>query len=229
METENDTLELTSEEARVLGCLLEKAATTPDIYPLTLNSLQAACNQKSNRNPVVDFDEETIAEALEGLRKAQLVFRVDGAGSRVAKYRHNLDELLGLPKSGKALLTVLLLRGPQTLGELRTRAERMHAFATTELVERELEELAEEIDQPLWVKLPRAPGQKEERYQHLFCGEAAASLSPAEGTSAPVEPAMASVQARNERIANLEAEVSELRAELDALKSAFNEFREQFD
>jgi len=228
MEMENDTFLLTPEEARVLGCLLEKAVTTPDIYPLTLNSLQAACNQKTNRQPVVDFDEDTIAEAIEGLRQAQLVFRVDGAGSRVAKYRHNLDELLGLSKAGKALLTVLLLRGPQTLGELRTRCERMHAFATTELVERELMELAEEIEQPLWVKLPRAPGQKEERYQHLFCGEAV--LEAAVGDSAlPAEPAIAAVQARNERIAQLEAEVSNLRGELDALKAEFQSFRQQFD
>ncbi|MFP4157822.1 MAG: DUF480 domain-containing protein [Opitutales bacterium] len=125
---------LNPEEARVLGCLLEKEATTPDIYPLTLNSLLAGCNQKTNRFPVVDYDEEIIAEALDSLRTKKLVYRIDIAGARVAKYRHNIDESLGLSPGVKALLTVLLLRGPQTLGELRARTERIFQFPSTQQV-----------------------------------------------------------------------------------------------
>ncbi|MGJ8640690.1 MAG: YceH family protein [Opitutaceae bacterium] len=212
-------------EARVLGCLLEKAATTPDAYPLTLNSLQLACNQKSNRQPVVDYDEDTIVEAIDDLRTKQLVFRVDVAGSRVAKYRHNFDELLGLHKAGKALMTVLLLRGSQTLGELRTRCERMYSFASSEAVEQELAEIAEEVDRPLWIKLPRAPGQKEERYHHLFCGTPDFDAPVA---VVPSEPAMVKLAARDERIQNLENEVERLNNELGELKTAFDEFRTQF-
>jgi len=221
-------MELSPESIRVLGCLLEKEATTPDIYPLTLNSLLSACNQKSNRHPVVNYDEETVAEAIEALRAAKLAFRVDAAGARVAKYRHNLDERLGLSRAGKALLTVLLLRGPQTLGELRTRTERMFAFATTELVERELLDISEEVDLPLWQRYPRAPGQKEDRYIHLLGGMVSAEPDSESG-HVPLEPAMASVQARKERIDQLEAEVGQLRTELAELKTAFSEFRQQFD
>lgn len=147
---------LSAPEVRVLGCLLEKSETTPDAYPLTLNSLLLACNQKSNRDPVVEYDEDLVIEALDDLRKKGFVFRVDVAGSRVAKFRHNIDELLGLSRGSKALLSVLLLRGAQTLGELRTRSERMHSFATTEAVEEELIEVASEIERPLWMKLPHA-------------------------------------------------------------------------
>ncbi|HAV12634.1 MAG TPA: DUF480 domain-containing protein [Opitutae bacterium] len=217
---------LTHEEARVLGCLLEKAATTPDIYPLTLNSLITACNQKTNRQPVVDYDEETIAEAIEGLRAKQLAFRIDGAGSRVPKFRHNIDEKLGLVKAGKALLTVLLLRGPQTLGELRARTERMHSFLDTEAVEQELRELIEEIDPPLWRKLPQAPGQKEARYQHLLCGEVDGEVQQVE---LPSGSAMTAVQNRNARIDALESKVRNLETELSEFKAAFEQFKQQFD
>ena len=172
MDTFEETFEpLSPEEVRVLGCLMEKEATTPDTYPLTLNSLLLACNQKTNRNPVVDYNEEALADAIEGLRGKQLAVRVDGAGSRVPKFRHLIDDRLGLGRDVKALLTVLLLRGPQTLGELRLRTERMFSYATIEQVESTLLELKEEIERPLWKKLPQAPGQKEERYAHLFSGE----------------------------------------------------------
>lgn len=220
-------MELTREETRVLGCLLEKAATTPDIYPLTLNSLLAACNQKSNRNPVVDYDEETVAEAIEGLRAKHLVMRWDGAGARVPKYEHNVEERFGLANPGKALLAVLLLRGAQTPGQLRVRTERMHFFPEVAAAEKKLDELAEELDPPLWKKIPPAPGQKEVRYQHLLCG----SAFPEEAPNPPhsTEPAMATVQARNERIAQLESRVGELQAELAELKAAFENFRKQFE
>lgn len=226
-EGEDAALALTGEEARVLGCLLEKAATTPDVYPLTLNSLVAACNQKSNRDPVVDYDEETVAEAIEGLRSKHLVLRWDGAGSRVPKYRHNVEERFGMDSPGKALLAVLLLRGAQTLGQLRTRTERMHVFRDVASVQNELEELAEEMDPPLWEKIPPAQGRKETRYRHLLCGSPAHEEAVIE--PAPVEPAMATVRARNERIERLESRVGELQAELAAVKAAFEDFRKQFE
>lgn len=215
-------------EVRVLGSLLEKAATTPDAYPLTLNNLQSACNQKSNRAPIVDYDQDIIVEAIDDLRKKKFVFRVDIAGSRSAKYRHNFDELLGLHKAGKALMTVLLLRGPQTLGELRTRCERMHSFESTESIEKELGEMADEIDRPLWIKLPRASGQKEERYQHLLSGEPTLSQLAINTPDTPNEPAMVKLAARDERVQNLETKVATLNNELDELKRAFDEFRTQF-
>jgi hypothetical protein len=218
---------LTAVDTRVLGCLLEKAATTPDAYPLTLNSLLLACNQKSNRHPVVEYEEETVLESIDDLRKAKLVFRVDVAGSRVAKYRHNIDEHLGLDKAGKALLTVLLLRGAQTLGELRTRCERMHAFVTTDEAETTLKEIAEDVDRPLWTKLPRSPGKKEERYQHLFCGQPAL-CSETESAEAPYDTAQSPLSSRDTRIQNLEIQVEALQGELDVLKVAFEEFRQQF-
>lgn len=218
---------LSAAENRVLGCLLEKAATTPDAYPLTLNSLLLACNQKTNRDPVVEYDEDIVIEAIDDLRKKGFVFRVDVAGSRVAKYRHNIDELLGLGTASKALLTVLLVRGAQTLGELRTRTERMHSFATTDSVEQELIEVAEEIDRPLWMKLPRAPGKKEVRYQHLLSGEP--DLEAIElGTPATNDPATSKLAARDERIQNLETEVESLKQELQSLKDAFDAFKQEF-
>lgn len=226
MENEEHPL-LSANEIRVLGCLLEKAATTPDAYPLTLNNLLLACNQKTNREPVVEFDEDIVIEAIDDLRQKGFVFRVDVAGSRVAKYRHNIDELLGLSRGSKALLTVLLLRGPQTLGELRTRCERMHSFADTKSVEEELIEVAEEIDRPLWMKLPRAPGKKEERYQHLFSGEPDIEALE-QNTPAPVEAAAIKLAARDERIQSLETEVVQLKEQIESLKNEFDAFKQEF-
>jgi uncharacterized protein YceH (UPF0502 family) len=229
MDSENYPL-LTPVDARVLGCLLEKAATTPETYPLSLNSLQLACNQKSNRQPVVDYDEETILESIDDLRRAKLVFRVDVAGSRTAKYRHNFDELLGLDKAGKALLTVLLLRGPQTLGELRMRCERMFAFATTKEVETALQTTADEVERPLWTKLPRSPGKKEVRYQHLLSGEPSPPGDSELQDTAESQPIHAPppLSSRDARIQELENTVATLRSELTVLKAEFDEFRKQF-
>ena len=162
---------LTAAEARVLGCLMEKAVTTPDAYPLSFNGLITACNQKTNRNPVVDYDDDLVAEAVEGLRGKHLLYRVDGGGSRVQKYKHRIDERLGILPASQALLTVLLLRGAQTPGELRTRSERMHSFVDTEAVEAEVAETSADISIPLWRRLPQAAGQKEARYMHLLFGE----------------------------------------------------------
>ena len=219
---------LTAAEARVLGCLMEKSVTTPDIYPLSFNSLLLACNQKTNRNPVVDYDEEIVAEAVEGLRAKHLLYRVDGAGSRVQKYKHRIDERLGIAAASQALLTVLLLRGAQTPGELRVRSERMHSFVNIEAVEAEIEETAADVSIPLWRRLPQAAGQKEARYMHLLFGEELVE-EPASSVCVAPEPAIAAVQQRNERIDSLEGRVEQLEAELAALQAAFAQFREQFD
>lgn len=228
VDTEEKFESLTFEEVRVLGCLVEKEATTPDAYPLTLNSLLLACNQKTNRNPVVDYDESILADAIEGLRQKQLALRVDGAGSRVPKFRHSIDDQIGLGRAGKALLGVLLLRGPQTLGELRLRSERMFAFATPADVEKELVELSEDVDRPLWLKLPQAAGQKEERYAHLFSGDLAEPMVGSSGNLV-ANSALDSAKARVEKVALLEASIQELKAELAELKVEFAEFRKQFE
>jgi uncharacterized protein YceH (UPF0502 family) len=229
-DTEDESaLILTAEEARVLGCLMEKSVTTPDAYPLTFNGLLTACNQKTNRDPVVSYDEDVVAEAVEGLRTKHLIYRVDGAGSRVQKYRHRIEERLGLVASSQALLTVLLLRGPQTPGELRTRSERMYSFVTAEAVETEIAEVAEELEMPLWRKLDPAPGQKEARYTHLLFG---ADAVPQVGVvAAPVasNPAIEAVQQRNERIGQLEERVAALESELAEMRASFAAFREQFN
>ncbi len=219
---------LTAEEARVLGCLMEKSVTTPDAYPLTFNGLLTACNQKTNRDPVVSYDEDVVAEAVEGLRTKHLIYRVDGAGSRVQKYRHRIDERLGLVASSQALLAVLLLRGPQTAGELRTRSERLYSFVNTEAVETEITDVAEELEIPLWRKLDTAAGQKEARYAHLLFGvDAVPEVSVA--APAAANSAIEAVQQRNERIGQLEERVEALEAELTEMRASFAEFRKQFD
>ena len=225
---DEDTLILTAEEARVLGCLMEKSVTTPDAYPLSFNGLMMACNQKTNRDPVVDYDEDIVAEAVEGLRGKHLLYRVDGAGSRVQKYKHRIDERLGLMPPSRALLTVLLLRGAQTSGELRTRSERMHSFVNAEAVEAEIAETAEDLEFPLWRRFEKAPGQKEARYMHLLFG---ANVEPTVSATAPVAaaPAVEAVQQRNERIGQLEERVDSLEAELAELRATFAEFRKLFE
>ncbi len=223
-----DALILTAEEARVLGCLMEKSVTTPDAYPLSFNGLVMACNQKTNRDPVVDYDEDIVAEAVEGLRGKHLLYRVDGAGSRVQKYKHRIDERLGLMPPSQALLTVLLLRGAQTLGELRMRSERMYTFVDTAAVEAEIAETAEDVEIPLWRRFEKAPGQKEARYMHLLFG---ADSEPEVSASVPVAaaPAIEAVQQRNQRIGQLEERVQSLGAELAELRATFADFRKQFE
>ena len=161
---------LNAHEIRVLGCLVEKAVTTPDYYPLTLNSLTLACNQQSNRDPVVAFDETTVVRALDGLREKRLASVFTGAESRVAKYKHALTDALLLTPAEVGLLCMLMLRGPQTLAELRTRTERFQPFESLAEVEEALQVLATRQPQPLVVKLPRLPGTKEPRYAHLLAG-----------------------------------------------------------
>ena len=195
-------------EVRVLGCLVEKDMATPEYYPLTLNSLQNACNQKSSREPVVNFDESTVAEALELLKNKGLALRVSGAGHRVDKFAHRLGEKLNLGRRELALLCVLMLRGAQTVGELRGRSERMHEFADLEEVERVLESL-ESRDEPLVARASRG------RWVHLLSGAPDLSAEPAAERSEVRSP--------------IEARVEMLEREIEELKEQFAQFRRQFE
>jgi len=211
-------------EVRVLGCLIEKELATPEYYPLTLNSLTTACNQKSNRDPVMALEESEVVRALDGLKMKHVAIQAADSG-RVPRYRHILSERLRFSPAELAILAELLLRGPQTLGELRTRAERMHPFADLAAVEQVLGELAERTP-PLVMRLPRQPGRKESRFAHLLAGEP--DLSAEERTATP-EGARLQVMAENERIAALELEVATLRAEVGELRQVMEEFRSQFE
>ncbi len=213
-------LELTPEEARVLGSLIEKETTTPEYYPLTLNALVNACNQKSNRDPIVSYDEGTVMDAIVGLRHKGMAVEITGAGMRVAKYAERMGETLNLGRREMALVCVLMLRGRQTAAELRERAERMHRFTDLEEAQTCLNRLAE-VDPPLATRLPRQPGEKEPRYVHLLCGQVeVAAVEP------PVEiPSIGTAS----RLEKLESEVARLAAELEDLKIEFASFRKQFE
>jgi hypothetical protein len=211
---------LTEVEARVVGCLIEKEATTPEYYPLTLNALVAACNQKSNRFPVVDYDEKTVQQALDDLREKNIVYVFYGSTSRVPKYKHILPKLLEIDLHEVAILCVLMLRGFQTIGELRERCQRIYEFVSLDEVHQTLDELMRR-DEPLIVELPKQPGQKESRYAHLLSGEISAEMLE----SVPHTPA----QSRQDQIAKLEAEIAELNAKYDALRTEFDEFKKQFE
>lgn len=216
---------LNAAEVRVLGSLIEKQITTPDNYPLSLNALVNACNQLTNREPVVAFEEHTVLAALEGLRGKRLATLFSGQESRVAKYKHTLTDALLLTPGEVALLTVLLLRGPQTIGELRARSERLFTFDTLAEAEETLAALISRQPEPLVVKLPRQPGTKESRYAHLLAGPIA-SLAPLP-TPEPAPAAAASGSGSDDRIAKLEDEVARLGRELAELHQQFAEFRQQ--
>jgi hypothetical protein len=200
---------LTPTEVRVLGCLMEKSVTTPDSYPLTVNALTAACNQTTNRFPVVRFDEHEVTAALTSLRERSLTRIVYSPSNRAPKHRHVIDEAWRLSPDELAVLCVLFLRGPQTEGELKGRTERMHPFADLAAVEATLDRLAGRAD-PLTVRLPRQPGQKDARYAHLVAGEPDLTLEDA---------AVAASGGRSlaERVAALEADVAALRATIEEL------------
>jgi uncharacterized protein YceH (UPF0502 family) len=201
--------DLSPAELRVLGSLLEKQRTTPDVYPLTLNALRAACNQSTNRDPVVSYDEETIRDALHHLGRRRWTRLTSSHGSRAAKYRHLLEEELGLGREEQALLAVLMLRGPQTPGELLQRTERLYHFDGTDALHGVLDRL---IERELAIRLTRRPGQREERYAHLLGDEAPvdeAALAPAGG-------------ADDDRLSRIERELAELRAEVQALRAAID-------
>jgi uncharacterized protein len=200
-------MDLSAAEVRVLGCLIEKQRTTPDVYPLSLNSLRLACNQSTNRDPIVDYDEATVRAALDELARRGWARLASGPGSRAAKFRHLLPEALGLPDGELSLLAVLMLRGDQTLGELKQRTERLHRFESIDAVEATLQELA---GRELVARRARRPGQKEDRYAHLLGGAVETVASGPEATPAP---------GLTERVERLEAEVRELRARLDGSDS----------
>jgi uncharacterized protein len=210
--------DLTAAEQRVLGSLLEKQRTTPDQYPLSLNALRLACNQSTNREPVVDYDEETIRTALQGLGRRRFTRLASGHSSRTSKYRHLLEESLGLQAADQAVLAVLLLRGPQTPGELKSRTERMYPFADLDAIDGQLESL---IDRGLVARLERRPGQKEVRYAHLLGEDAPEEAEAEEGAGPePLRVAAAPVPgALTARVAALEDEVRALRDELQSLRA----------
>ena len=213
-------------EVRVLGCLIEKEITTPAYYPLTLNALTNACNQSSNRDPVFALDEAAVVRALDLLRERKLAFLFSGADSRVPKYGHRSAEAFALPTDQLAVLCELMLRGPQTVGEVRGRASRMHEFSTLAQAEAALEALAARTPSPLALKLPRQTGFKEARYAQLLGGP---PVEGAPGTAPRLEPAVVAVRLENERLAKLEAEIADLRRELAELRQQLAAFRRQFD
>jgi uncharacterized protein len=219
-------VDLTAPEIRVLGCLLEKQRTTPDAYPLSLNALRLACNQATNRDPVVDYDEATIRDALQRLSRRRWARLASGHSSRASKYRHLLDDALGLARDEQAVLAVLMLRGPQTPGELKLRSERLAPFADLEAIHVTLNRL---IERGLAARLQRRPGQKEERYEQRLGEEAereedgaqaGAPAPPAPlATASPATPPPPAASPRDdERVARLEDEVAALRDELAALR-----------
>lgn len=211
-------------EARVLGSLVEKQLTTPEYYPLTLNALVNACNQKNNREPAVSYDETTVSNCLEVLRDRNLVYVFYGSTSRVPKYKHMLPSVYELDPAETAVMDVMLLRGPQTLGELRTRTERLYSFSGLGEIQETLDGLIRRED-ALVVKLPVLPGQKEARFAHLLSGaidvEAFAAAQATRSTRGG--------GVDSERVEKLEEEVADLRGEVEALKATFEEFRKQFE
>ena len=212
---------LTETEARVTGALIEKELTTPEYYPLTLNALVAACNQKTNREPVVAYTEATVQKTLDDLREKNLAYVFYGSTSRVPKYKHILDKVLELERSEIAVVCVLLLRGAQTLGELRERSHRLYEFSGLGEVNETLDNLMRR-DEPLVVKLERQPGQKEVRYAHLLSGEIDIAAYAKESADSGAKPG-------NDRVAKLEEELDRLRGEFDLFRQSVEEFKKQFD
>jgi uncharacterized protein YceH (UPF0502 family) len=216
-------LELSDVEVRVLGSLVEKDITTPDYYPLSLNALVNACNQKNNRDPILALAEDQVREALDSLAKKRLAGPASGADSRVTKYEHRLQEAFNFDRRQTALLCVLFLRGPQTPGELRGRSERMYRFETLEDVQSVLERLIDR-EPPLVRMLARQPGTKESRYRHLF-----SHRTSDDALLAPPSPAAPFPGGRlEEKVAALEHEVASLRQEIEELRRELREFKQQF-
>ena len=216
-------LSLTETEVRVLGSLIEKDITTPEYYPLSLNALVNACNQKSNRDPVMQLTEDAVRDALGALQERRMAGPAGGADSRVTKYEHRLQEVFNFMRPEIAVLCVLLLRGPQTPGELRGRTERMHRFEALDDVESALQKLMQR-EPPLAKVLPRQPGTKESRYAHLLGGDVAGTES--------IHQAMTATDNSSEdglRVARLEEQVAALRRELGEIKDQLERFRKQFE
>jgi len=213
---------LTDIEARVLGSLVEKDITTPDYYPMSLNALINACNQKNNREPVMNLDEDAVRQALAGLQDKRLAGPARGADSRVSKYEHRLQEVFNFSRPEIAVIDVLLLRGPQTSGELRGRTERLYRFEELSDVQATLQRLAQR-EPPLVTMLPRQPGTKEARFAHLFSG----AVESYDAANSPT--ASAAQTSDGDRIARLEEELAELRREMADLRQQLAEFRKQFE
>ena len=213
-------------EIRVLGSLIEKQLATPEYYPLTLNALVAACNQKSSRDPVVNYNETQVLGAVDDLRDKNLVYVFYGSTSRTPKYKHMMPEVFELSGGQVALMSILMLRGHQTLGELRERTGRLYEFSDFGEVEEALNSLVSNDIQPLVTRLPRQPGQKESRFAHLLAGEIvipAASENPAAFERSSAAPA------QSERISKLEQQVETLTTELENLRQMFEDFKKQFE
>ena len=232
MNENNDTqvdsgMQFTAEQIRVLGCLIEKEICTPEYYPLTLKSLMAACNQKSNRDPVMMLDDSEIVRIIEDLRyDHQIVRQVTTAGSRVAKFKHMFPDHFDFTPQATAVLCELFLRGPQTVGQLRTHTARLYQFADINEVEETLTALTTWEDGPFVVKLPREPGCREQRWAHLFSGEI--EINEVASDAEPVQTRVPA-QHKNERIEALESEVEALREQLTTLQLEFAEFRKLFE
>ena len=212
---------LTETEVRVLGSLVEKQLTTPEYYPMTLNALVAACNQKSNRDPVVSFDESTVTATLDSLRDKNLVYTFHGSTSRVVKYKHMLPNVYELDPAETAVIDVLMLRGPQTVGEIRGRTDRLFDFSGLPEVQETLDKLARR-DEPLVVRLERQPGQKDARYAHLLSGEIDVS-------TLPVQREQPAIGASYDRVELLRSEIETIKSEIAELKEEFAKFRQQFE
>ncbi len=216
--------QLTPIEVRVLGCLIEKQITTPEYYPLTLNALTLACNQKNNRHPVTGFSESEVDQAVDTLREKNLVYVFHGSTSRVPKYKHVVPEILHLSPAEVAVMCVLMLSGAQTVGEIRTRGSRLYEFSGLEEVEQTLHSLSAK-DEPLVTKLPRQAGQKEARFAHLLSGEVNIEQLAEE------QPARKPTVRTNDsdRVAKLEEQVQLLTAQVESLTRQFEEFKKQFE
>jgi uncharacterized protein YceH (UPF0502 family) len=220
---------LTEVETRVLGSLIEKDITTPDYYPLSLNALVNACNQKNNRDPVMTLDEETVRQGLGRLQEKRLAGPASGADGRVTKFEHRLQEVFNFDRREIAIICVLLLRGPQTPGELRSRTERMYHFEALDDMVATLDRLAQR-EQPLARVLPRQPGTKESRYMHLFSGEPALSeVGGSASVARGLSNANANANSSSDRLGMLEEEVARLRQELSEVQQQLADFRKQFE
>ena len=209
-------IQLSPEEARVLGALMEKEVSTPEYYPLSLNALVNACNQTTSRDPVVRYDETTVLQALDGLRAKKMLWEVDQAGGRVRKYQQQFSKWHDLDSQSHAVMTLLLLRGAQTPGELKSRSDRLQSFRDLTEVEAVLNKLSER-NPPFVVRLPRLPGTKEARFMHLLCGD----IDPAALAEREVAAIGSSGLTLSERVSRLEAEVASLREELTAFRKQF--------
>ena len=210
-------------EVRVLGSLVEKQVTTPEYYPLTINALMLACNQKNNRNPVTSYSENQVAQAVENLRELNLAYVFYGSTSRVPKYKHVMPEVLHLGPAQLALMCVLLLRGSQTVGELRERASRLYEFSSLEEVEETLNSLISREPETLVKRLPRQPGQKETRFAHMLAGE------PPVETAAEEPSPRRTISRESDRLSSIQEDVAALKTQMEELRLQFENFKKQFE